>query len=357
MSHRYRFDRFVLDHRERVLARDDAPVELNARYFDALALMVREPGTLVSKDRFLSEVWRGVPVTDEALTQCIKMLRRQLGDDASAPRFIVTVPKHGYRFIAPVEQEGSPVAAAPLVAPTPPVVSMPAEAERPDALILAGAGTVGGAIAGMIGGLIYGFAAAPIAASGTGAASTLLVLTAVTVLVALVGGAGVAGGIAIAGRLAGRSWRMATLGGAAGGLLVGAVMKMLGIDAFALLLGRSPGDFTGGMEGLILGATVGLAGTLAYRIGGGVRRGAAIAGAIGASAGAAIVLAGGRLLAGSLDLLAHAMPGSRLSLARIGALFGEDGLGPVSQIVTGALEGGLFAAGVASAMLLAQRRE
>ena len=44
-----------------------------------------------------------MPVTDEALTQCIKTLRRQLGDSASSPRFIETVPKHGYRFIAPVE--------------------------------------------------------------------------------------------------------------------------------------------------------------------------------------------------------------------------------------------------------------
>ena len=81
-------------------------VDLNARYFDALALLVREAGTLVSKDRFLAEVWRGVPVTDEALTQCIRTLRRLLGDDASRPRFIETVPKHGYRFIAPVEAIG-----------------------------------------------------------------------------------------------------------------------------------------------------------------------------------------------------------------------------------------------------------
>ena len=43
--------------RERVLARDGAAVELNARYFDALALMVAEAGALISKDRFLGEVW------------------------------------------------------------------------------------------------------------------------------------------------------------------------------------------------------------------------------------------------------------------------------------------------------------
>ena len=99
----YRFDRFALDPGDRQLRRDGEPVELSSRYLDALALLVREQGRLVSKDRFLDEVWKGVPVTDEALTQCIKTLRRQLGDDAARPRFIETVPKHGYRFVAAVE--------------------------------------------------------------------------------------------------------------------------------------------------------------------------------------------------------------------------------------------------------------
>src|SRR6476661_6848501 len=101
----FAFEGFVLDPADRRLKRDGDPVELNSRYLDALALLVREQGRLVSKDRFLDEVWRGVPVTDEALTQCIKTLRRQLGDNAARPEFIETVPKHGYRFIAAVEVE------------------------------------------------------------------------------------------------------------------------------------------------------------------------------------------------------------------------------------------------------------
>src|SRR5687768_17029528 len=104
----YRFGRFHLDPADRQLRRDGAPVELNARYLDALTLLVSEQGRLVTKDRFLGEVWRGVPVTDEALTQCIKSLRKQLGDDAAAPRFIETVPKHGYRFVAEVERNDGP---------------------------------------------------------------------------------------------------------------------------------------------------------------------------------------------------------------------------------------------------------
>ena len=105
----YSFDLFRLDPADRRLTRDGAPVEVSARYFDALALLVAERGRLVSKDRFMGEVWRGIPVTDEALTQCIRTLRKQLGDDAARPRFIETVPKHGYRFVAPVEVLGRPL--------------------------------------------------------------------------------------------------------------------------------------------------------------------------------------------------------------------------------------------------------
>src|SRR5437868_15287644 len=107
MAGRFRFDCFLLDPADRRLSRNGQVVELSARYLDALALLVREPGRLVTKDRFLDEVWRGVPVTDEALTQCIKTLRKQLGDDAGRPRFIETVPKHGYRFIAPLDDQAA----------------------------------------------------------------------------------------------------------------------------------------------------------------------------------------------------------------------------------------------------------
>src|SRR5919112_1076584 len=135
----FRFDRFILDPRDRQLTRDGAPVELNARYLDALALLVREAGRLVSKDRFLDEVWRGVPVTDEALTQCIKTLRRLLGDDAARPRFIETVPKHGYRFIAPVEAE---------TGTSPPKAAVGDGWQR--FFLVGGAGTVGAGVAGVL---------------------------------------------------------------------------------------------------------------------------------------------------------------------------------------------------------------
>ncbi|RSV34374.1 winged helix-turn-helix domain-containing protein [Sphingomonas koreensis] len=60
----FRFEGFHLDPGNRRLTRNGAPVELNARYLDALLLLVREPGQLVPKDRFMGEVWRGIPVTE-----------------------------------------------------------------------------------------------------------------------------------------------------------------------------------------------------------------------------------------------------------------------------------------------------
>ena len=339
----FRFDAFLLDPADRQLRRGDEPVELNGRYLDALALRVREQGRLVSKDRFLEEVWQGVPVTDEALTQCIKTLRRQLGDDAASPRFIETVPKHGYRFIAPVEAV-RPVAAAPW---------MPKASPR-DFLLLGAAGTLGGGLAGLLGGVIYGFAVVsqPLQV-GMGAASVMLVLVCVTLAVGLMGGAGVGFGIAASTLGSGRLGPWSIAGGAFGGMAVGAVVKLLGHDAFNLLVGRSPGDVTGASEGLILGAGVGLGAWLASRM---ASRQVALAGLCGGAAGLLIPLIGGRLMGGSLDLLARRFPGSQLRLDQIGALFGERAFGPLSQALTGALEGMLFGACVVGAMLLARRR-
>ena len=346
-SDRARFGQFILDAADRQLSADGERIDLNARYFDALALMVREPGRLISKDRFLDEVWNGVPVTDEALTQCIRSLRRVLGDDAARPRFIETVPKHGYRFIAEVEPDNRTKGD-----PAPPR----ANGDWQRVVLLGLGGMIGGGMAGLAGGLIYGFAGASQPQPGAGAVSVLLVLICLCILVALIGGLGVALGISAAGFARGRSpWPVA--GGAAGGLVVGAITKLLGLDAFNLLFGRAPGDITGAAEGAAIGAAAGLGAWLA-RDGGGrlsLRRGIAAAGLAGAGAGLIVTSLGGRLMAGSLDLLAREFPSSRLRVEPIGALFGEQGLGPVSRAVTGALEGGLFAGCVVASMILAQR--
>src|SRR5712691_106338 len=100
----YRFDDFYLDARNRRLSRGGQNIALNSKYFDVLLLLVSRNGQLVEKQRIFDAVWDGVFVTDAALTQCIKDIRKQLGDDAANPRYIKTVPKHGYVFIGDVTE-------------------------------------------------------------------------------------------------------------------------------------------------------------------------------------------------------------------------------------------------------------
>ena len=336
------FGPFTLDRADRRLTRDGAAVDLNARYFDALALLADHSGQLVTKDRFLDEVWRGVPVTDEALTQCIKTLRRALGDDAARPRFIETVPKHGYRFIAALD---GPVLAT---------IPVAASQGWTSTVLLAGAGTIGGGMAGLVGGLVYGIAGVS-RTNGGGELSVLLVVICLCILAGLIGGAGVASGIALGLRGQGaRRWQ-AVLGGALGGLIVGAGAKLLGLDAFSLLVGRAPAHITGGGEAAVLGAATGIGAWFALQSGRSLRFAAIVAGLAGGAAGIAIALAGGALMAGSLDALATGFPDSRLTMINIAGLLGERGFGPRTRTVTSAVEAALFAACCVTAIKLAQR--
>jgi DNA-binding winged helix-turn-helix (wHTH) protein len=346
----YQFDRFSLDPGQRRLFAADAPVELNSRYFDALLLLLQHPGTLLSKERFLQEVWRGIPVTDEVLTQCIKTLRRQLGDSATHPRLIETVPKHGYRFIAAVNCV-SDTADAPQEQPAPASRSSATAGAydwRQYWLTLV-AGMAGGGVAGVLGGLAFGFTAASHAQqNGVGALSALLVLVALATLLCLIGAAGVVGGIAAA-RLVARDVPFAGLvGGALGGLLVGAFGRLIGQDAFLLLFGQAPNGITGAPEGLLLGAAVGLADDLARRFAAdrSIQRSVMLAVVFGALAGLLIAATGGRLFGGSLSLLAGSFPGARLQL---------DLLGPCAAVVTSTLEGAWFSLCLVGALVLARR--
>jgi DNA-binding winged helix-turn-helix (wHTH) protein len=313
-----RFGRFTLQVSRRRLHCDGAVVDVSSRYFDALVLLATNAGALVSKDQFMDDVWRGVPVTDEALTQCIRSLRRVLGDDAARPMFIETVPKHGYRFIAPVERDVGPAATTSVAAAT--------TTDWATFWALGGAGVVGGGLAGL--------------------------------LVALLGAAGVSFGIAAVGLWNSGRWSAIMTGGAVGGFLIGGIVKLLGLDAFNLVLGQSPTQMTGALEGAVIGASVGLGLWLGRRQMRDMPLRFAIlpAAVFGALSGAGIVMAGGRLLGGSIYELARLLPQSRLRFDQIGGFFGEAGFGPISQIVTAGLEGMLFAAGVTAAILLAQRQ-
>lgn len=367
--YRYRFDEFVVDVPDRQLWRGDVRLELNARYLDALVLLIRERNLLVEKDRFFDDVWTDVVVSDSALTQCIKEIRKQLGDDASNPRYIQTVPGHGYRFIGdtePFESDGtgSEARASSTVGADPQVIPQAKfNSAWYNGLHEWGAGTLGGWFAGLLGGVFYGFGLAS-ADGGVGTLSTLFVLIAFSSLVGLMGGVGVSFGFAGAGVVARYFPNMRMLlhivGAAFGGLVIGATAKLLGVDSFNLFFGRAPAGITGGPEGAVLGAALALGAHVGHRFrrrDGAATRLHAVAGAgfVCAIAGALIPLTGGRLMGGSLDLLALSFTESRLELDRIGSLFGELNFGRSTEVALSGLEGFLFGACVVGALALLDR--
>jgi len=111
------FGPFVLDAAQARLTRDGAALALNGRPLQVLVLLAARAGQLVDKDAVLDGVWGHRHVTESVLKGAVNTLRMALGDDAKAPRYIETVPRRGYRFIAPVAVV-APAAAAP-AAPVP----------------------------------------------------------------------------------------------------------------------------------------------------------------------------------------------------------------------------------------------
>ncbi len=95
-----RFDRFRLDEANASLLRDDTPLALAPTPFAVLCALVRNPGSLLTKNALLDEVWGHQFVSESVLKTVISELRTVLGDDARHPRFIETVSRRGYRFIA-----------------------------------------------------------------------------------------------------------------------------------------------------------------------------------------------------------------------------------------------------------------
>jgi len=86
--------------------------KITPRAFEVLLYLVEHRGRTVEKQEIFEQIWRDQFVSDNALTRIVKEIRRVLGDEASAPRFIETVPKRGYRFIAEVEEIAAPEAAS-----------------------------------------------------------------------------------------------------------------------------------------------------------------------------------------------------------------------------------------------------
>jgi DNA-binding winged helix-turn-helix (wHTH) protein/tetratricopeptide (TPR) repeat protein/TolB-like protein len=119
----YRFRDFELEPDERRLSAAGKSVPLTPKVFDTLVLLVERAGHVVSKDELMKLVWPRGYVEESNLTKHIWLIRRALGDGEHDSRFIETVPKLGYRFVAPVTRGGGLAERADVVrlAPLPPV--------------------------------------------------------------------------------------------------------------------------------------------------------------------------------------------------------------------------------------------
>jgi DNA-binding winged helix-turn-helix (wHTH) protein len=450
---RYRFSEFTISPRRRLVLRRGEELPLIPRYFDLLVLLIQRRPAVVTRREIFDLVWGDVIVSDGALSQAIRTLRRTLGDDSREPTFIRTVSRHGYSFVFTEVHEDDDDAARPaaiggaaepevrpaLGAPPLPaedqlielarrllartngetpledrrdlaqqlhvldtqraveyLVGQPAHAEalammRDTRWDVPGAGPVplltqpegwtaawlltrlrarealrvtkrrwaqaaggaagAGALAGALGGLLL--VAAPTSRTPLTAVVALVALGA---LAGFTGAAGVAAGIVSAEALS-RSRRglAIVVGGAIGGLLIGAAVQVVAIWTLADLFGLHV-RVGGAIEGLCLGAAIG-AGYAATtrRRGGGIARPtgaerwrvAAVMAVCGAVTAMALSAFGSPMVGGLIHAVALASAGSQVQLTPLGSWLGEPSFGPLTQRLVAAFEGGLFGFGLA----------
>src|SRR5947199_5672194 len=98
----YSFGDFMVDAEQKVLLRDGVPVPLTPKVFETLLFLVENGGRIVKKEDAMNRLWPDSFVEEANLVYNIQQLRKLLGDNARAPVYIETVPRRGYRFIAPV---------------------------------------------------------------------------------------------------------------------------------------------------------------------------------------------------------------------------------------------------------------
>lgn len=102
----YEFGDFELDVAQQRLSRRDggSSVPLTGKPFDALVYLIEHAGEALDKDTLLKAIWPGAVVEENSLTQVISSLRQLLGEERGENRYIATLPRKGYRFVADVRQ-------------------------------------------------------------------------------------------------------------------------------------------------------------------------------------------------------------------------------------------------------------
>ena len=125
-----RFGAFELHPESGELRRHGDPVKLPPQPFKVLEALVRRGGEVVTRDEIRSRVWSGDTYVDfdQGLNFCIRQIREALGDNADAPQFIETLPRRGYRFVAPVQSAVIELRGAPTR-----LIVLPFRMLRPDA--------------------------------------------------------------------------------------------------------------------------------------------------------------------------------------------------------------------------------
>jgi Tol biopolymer transport system component/DNA-binding winged helix-turn-helix (wHTH) protein len=99
----FRFDDMEVREREFTLVKAGKVLSVEPKAFRTLLFLLHNPQKVISKEELLSAVWSDAAVADGAITRCIWLLRRTLGDDINEPRYIATVATVGYRFVCDVE--------------------------------------------------------------------------------------------------------------------------------------------------------------------------------------------------------------------------------------------------------------
>jgi DNA-binding winged helix-turn-helix (wHTH) protein/Tol biopolymer transport system component len=167
----YEFDRFRIDTKRRLLMRDGEPIAIKAKALDTLVLLVHHAGRLLEKEELMNRLWPDTAVEEANLTQNIFEVRKVLGEVPGEQRFIATVARRGYRFIAEVRAMVDDVSATDDLAAgdrrsEPPLAGRTPFAHR--TLIYAG---VAGAIVLLLGGGLYVASRRP-ASAGAGPPSS-----------------------------------------------------------------------------------------------------------------------------------------------------------------------------------------
>jgi len=121
-ARRYRFGVFEADAATGELRRQGMRIKLNAQPFQVLLLLLAQSGQLLTREEIARELWPDGTFVDfeHGVNSAVNRIREALGDTASSPRFVETLARRGYRFVAPVERIGESESGAETDAPMPP---------------------------------------------------------------------------------------------------------------------------------------------------------------------------------------------------------------------------------------------